>query len=558
MRRATLTVLALAVVLTAITTSSASAADWRAWPMPIPSGGKYETPVGVPGDLSFYGADRGLLTVGGNNAVPEGIFSWDGTSWHQLATVCGSGASARVAWAGPDEFWAIARPSLPRVQSEGTALCHIKDGAVVGSYSTPPGAEDPYAPMEAAACNGPNDCWFGGVYAVDGIGRRNGAFHLHWDGSALRTVYGPQGRAVSDLLFDHGGWLESTFLAPTPLGAAADVILSDPEPVPRLLHTIAQTMFAADPFTVADAPAGTQLRALDGDETTTWAVGGGTAQDGNVSEREPLVVRRDGGGAWAELPPTATGDALAPDMTFADVAAVPGTGTAWAALVPTGSFSGAGEATEVVHIAADGTRSLQILSGADTGVPARGAAERIACPAADDCWLVTADGFLFRLADAPAYAANGDPAFQGTITVRPNEAAEQAIPDDLPEDDSGLPAPTVQLPDADDTEITAGAGVCALPKVLLSNITSKVHGRRKPKLVVSFRMARTAKVAVVARRGGKVVARSKLTALKPGRRSLTLALSRRRWPTKLSFTIRGEVQSSKRCVATASRVRPPR
>ncbi len=54
--------------------------------------------------------------------------------------------------------------------------------------------------MNAAACNGPNDCWFGGIGSRDPTGTRVGAFHLHWDGSALRTVYNAgSGRGVSDL-----------------------------------------------------------------------------------------------------------------------------------------------------------------------------------------------------------------------------------------------------------------------------------------------------------------------------------------------------------------------
>ena len=147
-------------------------------------------PLGEPGDLSFWAPNRGLLTVDGNDTIPRGIFSWNGQSWHQLATVCGGpGDTARIAWAGPDEFWVVSEPSLPRAGS-GLALCHFKDGQVVGSFSTPVEASDPFRQMLSAACNGPDDCWFGGVGSQDALGERVGAFHLHWNGTALKASTG--------------------------------------------------------------------------------------------------------------------------------------------------------------------------------------------------------------------------------------------------------------------------------------------------------------------------------------------------------------------------------
>ena len=161
-------------------------------------------PLGAPGDLSFWAPNRGLLTVEGNDTIPRGIYSWNGQSWHQLATVCGGpGDTARIAWAGPTEFWVVSEPSLPR-RGSGLALCRFKDGQVVGSWSTRVDAADPFRQMMSATCDGPNDCWFGGVGSQDALGERIGAFHLHWDGTDLETVYGPQGRGVSDMQF-HGG-----------------------------------------------------------------------------------------------------------------------------------------------------------------------------------------------------------------------------------------------------------------------------------------------------------------------------------------------------------------
>ena len=105
----------------------------------------------------------GCWRIEGNSVVPRGILAYDGESWHTLATVCGGpGDTMRIAWAGPEEFWTVSEPSRPR-QGSGTALCRFKDGAVVASYSTADNAADPYRQMNAAACNGPDDCWFGGI-----------------------------------------------------------------------------------------------------------------------------------------------------------------------------------------------------------------------------------------------------------------------------------------------------------------------------------------------------------------------------------------------------------
>jgi len=524
------TIFALGVAATC-----APASSWVPWPSPVPPGGKYETPPGLPGDLSFFSPNRGLMTVGGNNAVPEGLYSWDGASWHQLAVVCGSAYTARIARAGPDEFWTIARPSLPRPQTAGTALCHFKDGEVVGSYSTVIDGDDPYQTMFAAACDGPSDCWFGGGFGQDGLGRRSGAFHLHWDGSALSTVYAPQGRAVSDLLHAGDGWYESTYLGPSPTAGAAPAPLQDPEPVPRLLHEIAGATFVDDPFAPSQPGVPAELYALSADAQTAWAAGGGALVDGQVTPRTPLLARHAvGTPGWQEVDLSAAG--LPADQGLVDVAAVPGTGGAWAALGTPSLFGDDAGRPSVVHVGADGAATVEHLTG--TGDPAKGGATRIACPAADDCWLATARGDLYRWVPdgVPAYPVDGDPAFQGTITLRPNEAAEQAVPDDPPVDDSGLPSFPIELdvePDAD----VAAAGCAVLPS-LITKVKSAVHGKRQLRLYVSFTLARKAKVGMTAKRHGEVVSRARPVTLAKGHRLVVLKVTRKRWPTALRFSTR--------------------
>ncbi|HET7574909.1 MAG TPA: hypothetical protein VFJ99_07320 [Solirubrobacterales bacterium] len=533
-KRATLAFAALiAALATALVPFPARAADplWRLeQPLP-PAGAPFKVPLGAPGDLSFWAPNRGLLTVEGNATIPRGIFSWDGQSWHQLATVCGGpGETARIAWAGPTEFWVVSEPSLPR-RGSGLALCRFKDGQVIGSWSTRVDAADPYRQMMSATCNGPADCWFGGVGSQDALGERIGAFHLHWDGSDLETVYGPQGRGVSDMEFHQGELFESTLVGRSPENPTDPVQLAEPESPPRLLHGIDGDSFANDPFQPAPLPAvpadGAELLALDGDGTDLWAVGGGAASgpaapQGGAVARPPLVARLVDG-EFEEL--SLSGAGFGPADRLGDVAAIPASGEAMATVVPFAERRSINSKATVARIEADGATTTTRLPVAGAG---RGSAARIACPAADECWMATWAGWLFHYSDGTALPRDTDPAFQGTIEFRPNESAEQFIPDRLPVDDSQLFAP----PPLELTPNTVKpAKVRRLPP-LLRKVRSDLNGLR---LTVSFTLTRRARVQLLAKRGGRTVARTPVELFPPGRRSLDLQLSRERYPTKLAF-----------------------
>lgn len=533
-RRATLALAALAAAFaTALVPFTARAAEpiWRLEQPPPPAGVPFKVPLGAPGDLSFWAPNRGLLTVEGNATIPRGLYSWDGQSWHQLATVCGGpGDTARIAWAGPTEFWVVSEPSLPR-RGSGLALCRFKDGQVVGSWSTRVDAADPFRQMLSATCNGPSDCWFGGVGSQDALGERIGAFHLHWDGADLETVYGPQGRGVSDMRFHGGALFESTLVGRSPENRTDPLELAEPEPVPRLIHRVDGDAFARDPFLpvpLAGVPAdGSELLALDSDGTDLWAVGGGAASgpsapQGGAVARPPLAVRLVAG-VFQEL--SLAGASFGPTDRLGDVAAIPGTGEAMATVVPFAERRSVNSKATVARIESDGTTTTTRLPLAGAG---RGSAARIACPTASECWLVTWAGWLFHYSDGMPLARDTDPAFQGSIEFRPNESAEQFVPDRLPVDDSQLfaPPPLELTPNA-----VKAARVKRLPP-LLQRVRSRLHGL---KLTVSFTLTRPARVQLLAKRGGRTVARTPRQIFAPGRRSLDLRLSRDRYPTKLAF-----------------------
>lgn len=523
----------------------AAAQEWtRGDHPPPPPGGQFRAPLGAPGDIQFWARNRGIVAVQGTDAVPQGLFVWNGETWHQLATVCGGQAqTTRIAWAGPREFWTITHPSPPRgngsaTGGSGLALCHFRDGEVVASYSAPEEGSprdtgDPYRRMLAASCNGPSDCWFGGEGSQDPTGSRIGAFHLRWDGSSLRTVYAPQGRGVSDLEAHAGATFESTYVGRGPGNTEEEVDLAEPEPQPRLLHRITGETFVNDPFVPAEAAdGGTEVLALDGEGGELWAVGGGAtsgpgANGGDPFDRPPLIARLENG-AFAELPLDAS--LFGPDDRFVDVAVVAGDGSVWVALEPFAERGRSTAAPRLAHIATDGS-VLEIVT-LPAGV---GSAARIECTAANDCWLATSAGWLFHYTDGSRPPVDDDPAFAGTITARPNEAAEQFVPDTPPADDSQLfaPPPLEIIPPAVEEpprEVTQ-----RIPAVV-RRVRVRRRGRRT--IVVSFNLTRPARVGLVAKRGRRTVARRRARLLRRGNHRLTLRLNPRRWPTRIRFVIR--------------------
>ncbi len=568
---------ALVAVTTATTLlfAGASAADAQSWrleqPEP-PRGAPFKVPLGAPGDLQCIARNRCLLTIEGNRTVARGIYYYDGVEWRQLATVCGGpGDTARIAFAGPSDFWIVSEPSLPR-RGAGNALCHFVGGEVVASYSTPPQSPDPYAQMFAATCNGPSDCWFGGVATRDPTGQRVGAFHLHWDGTTLETVYGSQGRAISDLETHNGTIFESTlvgarrFLRGGPIAGGGAPVEGCPPPspadetCPRLIHRITpDRQFVNDAFLplprmqpdgMTPVPEdGTELLGLDSDGSQLWAVGGGAASgpsalavEGGTSTnapRVPLVARLEGDTfRELELRPS---EPFTVDERLVDVAAIPGTTSAYAALQTVATRESVNAKARVALIGADGTVQITRLPVSGSG---RGSAAKISFTAANEGWMVTSAGWLFHFTDRPVGSAppegrDADPAFAGTITFRPNEAAEQAINDDPPEDDS--------LVNQAPPPVTKPVPACELeaPPSALRGAKSKL--RKGLVLEISFRVTRPARIGLVARKGRRVVGRTPVKLFRPGRRSLRLKLSRKRYPNRLAFVVKERKPPKAKC-----------
>jgi hypothetical protein len=530
MRRAGLaTMLLVLSLLFAIASSAHAAASWmleQPSPPPPPAGvSPVDRPLGLGqvGDIEFWSPNRGLLITGGNPpAIPAGLWAYNGAGWHLLSTVCGSG-HGRIAWAGPDEFWTISDPA-PNSSEAGqiaTTLCHFQNGTVVASYATPTGSNDPYTLMTAAACNGPTDCWFAGRDAQPPL---TGAFHLHWDGTALTDVLGPQDHQIDGLAAIGGQFFESTFVT------SADQPVPQ-EDTPILLHRIVEGVtpdqqFVNEPFVPSSDASTPSFLTLGSDGTNLWAVGGETSSQ---APRPPFAARLVSGTFQSLTIDTAH---FAAPNAFLGASPEPGSAAAWVTVGTQQSDGSSLPAAEVARLSNDGS-TLE-----DDTVPARGsgqankgsAAGPIACPAVNDCWMVTKEGWLFHYTDGTAIAQDTDANFAGVIDQRPPDAGTATFyPDSSPLDDSLANQQIITV-----TPTTTTKTKRPKPRRIVTHMHVHLRGLT---LELSFTLVVRAHVSLAGVRAGRIVARTPTRVLAPGRHVLSLRLDRRRWPTKLKFNV---------------------
>ncbi len=570
-------------VATAAEQQQAPNATWRLEPVhpPAPPVGQQESlaPVGLGevGDIEFWAPNHGLLvTAGKPPTIPAGVWTYNGLDWHELATVCGGGEAegegGRIAWAGPDEFFTVSagRPGQvgeftgaePLPLTDDT-VCRFSNGQVVASYAHPAFEADSYQTMQGAACLGSTDCWFAGNTLPE---PQIGAFQLHWNGAALEPEpYPGEGHAVEDMLPVEGKLYESVRIS------SGDAVSVEEEREPPVVHRINPEgelpLFHGEAkvplYGSEELPEALEALKLSAAEGSLWAAAGPKlAQAGEPGE--VTVVRRTEG-QWKQLigsgyPPTETaanplGSVLPPEeeeqllggeaknATVSSIAAEPGTDSAWLALrapeVVTGGVSLTSRAV-LVRISAEGKvleeQTLPTASEGQEGVGPKGAAVLVSCPAANDCWLVTAQGWLFHLAPEGErqMPADQDADFEGLITYRPpDQGLPQVAPEAPPLDDSGLPefAPPCEKVSLSGSKPGSESTLVSVP--LLSHLHSRLVHRTT--LELRFHLAVKARVRLVATRGRSVVATTPTRTLGPGSRRLMLRLNPKRWPTKLGM-----------------------
>lgn len=557
--------------------AAAEVATWRLEqprpPKPPPGIAESQVPIGLGkiGDIEFFAPNRGLLITAGNPpTIPPGVWAYNGVQWHELATVCGA-TDGRIAWAGPDEFWTVSdgRPGQTSESAElverspiltDNTLCHFSHGQVVGSYAHPSFQADSYQPMHAAACLSPSDCWFGGDPLEE---PQVGGFQLHWNGGSLEPEpYPAEGHAVEDMRLLEGHVYESARLAP---GDRVTVQQPEPPVVRRINREGVLPTFEPEtelplygPTELPDTLDFLNLSAADG---VLWGAAGPQRtrrEEPEGAEPPPVTVVRRSAGSWSQLigpsanslgaevipgeaalfPEAPAGSSLggAEHSTVSSIAAEPGTASAWLALEPKSQH--AGEPAAIVRVSAEGKvsegQTLPSAGEESEGVGPKGAAAKLACPAPNDCWLATTQGWLFHLApeDERHLPEDTDPSFAGLITYRPPDQGLPQVPADAPPpDDSGLveeppsyggmfaetpslPAQKVQVP-------------------LLSGLRSRLVGGST--LELRFHLAVKARVRLLAKRRRKVVASTPMRTLAAGNRKLLLRLNPHDWPTRLSL-----------------------
>ncbi len=534
MRRLPLAALLFAIAAVATVGSSASAAEWRS-EQPLAAGVGVPTTIGEIGDIAFWAPNRGMLITAGNEGVAAGLFAYDGTGWYRYSTVCG-GHEGRIAYAGPNDFWTISDQQAGQETGgsppQHISLCHFVNGAVAASYAEPLGVSGSYLSMTAAACASPGDCWFGGERLPGTI--NVGAFHLHWDGSAVTAIPSlteaqpkleDPGRSVAGIVHHRGAFYESVAVR------AGDVTSDELESEPSLLHQIfaGGGAFAFLPLYTEPAlpvkPGELEGLHLSSDGEQMWGVAGAT----EGSPASILVVRLgEAGFEGVELQDP--GGVLAGGDGIGGVAAEPGGDAAWV------SFRRAGDSPEfskarLTRIHADGSVDPAVLLPSDSeAIGSKGPAGPVACPAAGQCWTATQRGWLFHL--GPDLAQDTDPLLHALVTYRPPDASLPSVPPtSLPEDNSGAYPENSNEPTAE--------------------ILEEPLPRRKPPIVsglqrrliaghvleLSFVLHAKAHVQLIAKREGRVVAQTKRYTMTKGKRKLTLPLDPKRWPTRLDLRV---------------------
>lgn len=507
---------ALAFVLGTVLFAPAARADDTGWhsETPVAAGIGVPAPLGEVGDIAFWAPNRGVLITAGNGGMPPGVYAYDGTGWHLYSTVCG-GHHGSVAWAGPDEFWTVSdyathQPGAGPLAEETRTLCHFVGGEVVASYAEPIRTATTYSRMEAAACNGPADCWFAGE-PLEEAAPNHGPFHLHWNGEGVTAVpslteaqpqiVDPPG-TITDLAF-FGGTLYET-ATEAPFLREASLLRPEvfaPVPLPE---------GANGPFTLA----------ADGGQL--WA----------ISESEPVAFRSIGEGF--EVIPLerpigkASGVSVVPSATEPNGAAV------WVGGGEEGSiFSRA----SVIRISASGAESAPIwLPGSDEELDPKGRPWAIACPTAGQCWLATEKGWLFHLGGS--LPQDTDPAMHVLITRRPaDNSTPTFVPGGVPEDNSG------EVEAKRREELKAEPFPKPRKKhAILFKVRRKLVG--KSTLQISFVLRARAHVQLLAKVRKKVVAKTPRLTLAKGPHRLRLTLDPERWPTGLDFQVHPAGKSS--------------
>lgn len=588
---------ATCLLLAACPALAAAQTGWRleqpAPPEPPPGVRSATEAIGLGhiGAISFAAPNRGVLITAGNPpTVPAGVWFYDGHTWHELSEQCG-GSDGRIAWAsdtgGAEEFWTISngRPGQAEVNFKfppiiDDTLCRFLNGKIIQSFAKPAFEADSYVPMHAAACLSPVDCWFGGG-SLPEQNPEIGAFQLHWNGSTLsEEPYRGEAHAIEELQPFEGRLYESVQLLKNDpvlasVGQPPALHVFDPEqetasfvPEGKLSG---ETLYASGKL-----PWSLGYLHLSAGPHSLWAAAGERPESEEKGVQATVVrYTPESGGKWRQLLGPLTnpsGEQLFADQTVESLAAEPTDGeeAAWLALqtdeealeTSRGTPRSAVYAT-VAQITASGAVHDSEPLPSEPGVGPKGAAETVVCPAAEDCWLATTEGWLFHYArDGERTLPAGESSFAAAfITERPpDEGLPQTQPDTLPINDSGESGESNQVHEVKKPQ-SKKENELKVPVPLVGDVHTHVHGTT---LEMHFHLAVKARLKLIAKRKHRIVAQTAMRTLKAGSRTLVLKLSRRHWPEELHLVEHPlaplpevpEVASNQESVVTSSQAFP--
>ncbi len=533
--------------------------------------------------------------VDANN--PYGVWLFNGASWFPSPGFPGYNVCPghTVVWAGKLDYWLIGGPS----DLSWSRMCRFDGATLEWESLELPAATKQHVTVVAgkeerrrpggitsAACLAWNDCWFFGTYGTV----------VHWDGTqlsdaspdpSLKWLQGEYTAAVArqDPRGDPFG---------VAVGATAEFhgatsmseVLSEHEgaPLPEM-QASSGGPFAPVPFTPPTSPQEhdpyrTDLVAVDFDATGQgWVAGNpaGLRIDSRYEFRpaspslppppSPLVPVSTSGASTTCAGPSERRFTFTPlafnagqptdSFLWSSIAVIPGSGEALAggSLLP--HKEGAvqdpnarpveGEPV-IAQAACDGATTVTRFRVEDptykgslpkpplVSADREGYVSAVAANAPNDAWVATSTGSVFN--------ETGNSVLQPPHLYRLTDGSKPDAPegDDLEERPLELQLdppilvlepPPPPLPPAPPATVTETSRVKLPPAIF--GVRTKLHGRHKLSLYLSFRVRRPVTVGAQALRRGHIVSEARPRRFTGKRGLLILELDRRRWPTKVRF-----------------------
>ena len=245
-----------------------------------------------------------------------------------------------------------------------------------------------------------------------------GSFHLHWNGVSLEEEPYLGERFPVDDMRAFGGRIYESVLAepraPTepPIAITPALHAINPAGVTPMFEPEDEAGAGLPIYEPEEPAQALGYLHLSGAGAALWAAAGPRKAPGQLT----VAVREEGGWRLLIGPESAGGAQLGHVLSPGEegeeeqffegpvshasvtaIAAEPGTGSAWIGL----SVHGA-ERAVLIHVDSSGhllgERTFPSAEERAAGVGEKGGAASLACPAANDCWLATTQGWLYHLA----------------------------------------------------------------------------------------------------------------------------------------------------------------